>query len=249
MASHLSSIGMNVASQDEYVELVNRVAEDCEAYDSPYGQYLRWSSRSGAELWLQLDDNNELVGMAPHFSGESVVRVKITGSIARPDDSALDGAWHAWADPGGELGDDGCYPFVFDAPDAKLHDDLDLPTLTAAQIVAFAHEVSVFATPEEFSASQGEGRRFASRSFIPTGLFSSPEESNGPPLAHAIFTGQIVKSERRTNDLTEDAFYWVLVDTLGGVYDVVIDPALLDATPTIGGILSGSFWLSGRIND
>jgi hypothetical protein len=47
--------------------------------------------------------------------------------------------------------------------------------------------------------------------------------------------------------VTGNRFWWALVDTLGGTYDVVIDPELLPDSPRAGNILSGWFWLSGRI--
>ena len=50
-----------------------------------------------------------------------------------------------------------------------------------------------------------------------------------------------------TIKLSEASFYWILVDTLGGLYDVVVDPTLIAEPPTIGNIVSGTFWLSGRL--
>ena len=37
------------------------------------------------------------------------------------------------------------------------------------------------------------------------------------------------------------------VQGVGGAYDVVVDSNLLPGVPKIGGVISGSFWLSGRI--
>jgi hypothetical protein len=51
----------------------------------------------------------------------------------------------------------------------------------------------------------------------------------------------------RTNELTGCSFCWALVKTLGGTVDVVVDPALLEATPRVGSIVKGVFWLSGRL--
>ena len=70
---------------------------------------------------------------------------------------------------------------------------------------------------------------------------------DAPPRAEAVFSGHVLESGRRTNRLTGADFIWCLVETLGGVYDVVIDPELLPDVPRVGGVLQGSFWLSGRI--
>jgi hypothetical protein len=185
--------------------------------------------------------------MNPHFSGESAVRVGLVARIIRPDGTDLDGAFHGWVAPAGDNPESGCYPFVFDAPDFQLHHQMHLPAIAEAQVVAFAHEVSLFTSPEAHAAWQTGEIKFASQSFIPSGLFSPGGESTEPPEAQAIFTGHILKTEIRRNELTGKRFYWALVETLGGKFDVLFDPELVADSPTVGGVLSGAFWLSGRL--
>lgn len=246
MASHLSSIGMPVADQDEYLALANHAAENCVRLDADAGvYYLRWSCPGGAELWLQVNAENELVGMNPHFRGESRVRVGLTARVPRPQGSALDGAFHGWADPSGTAIDSGCYPFVFDSPDFLLSDHIQPPVVVEARIVAFAHEIAFHPSEADYHNAQTSELHFGDESFIPSGLFEDGE--NGPG-ATAIFTGHVLKTDERTNTLTGGRFRWALVRTLGGVFDVVIDPTLLDHAPEVGGILTGSFWLSGRLS-
>jgi hypothetical protein len=48
------------------------------------------------------------------------------------------------------------------------------------------------------------------------------------------------------NVISGAQYWWALVDTLGGTFDVVIDPALLPDQPRAGNVVSGWFWLSGR---
>ena len=71
MASHLSSIGFPVGSEDEAQALVGRVANDAEELDTPDGAYLRYADPSGAELWLHLDGQGVVVDMHPHYAGET----------------------------------------------------------------------------------------------------------------------------------------------------------------------------------
>ncbi len=78
---------------DDIIAFANRVADHADVIDVPNGRYLRWSSDCGAEIWIQLDDANDLIGMMPHFAGESLIRVGITSRINRPDDTVLDGAF------------------------------------------------------------------------------------------------------------------------------------------------------------
>ena len=90
----------------------------------------------------------------------------------------------------------------------------------------------------------------ASQSFIPSGLFSPGGETTEPPLASAIFTGHIRAAEVRTNEVTGAEYFWAFVSTLGGDFDVVIDPELVsNPVPAAGGVLQGEFWLSGRLVD
>jgi hypothetical protein len=181
--------------------------------------------------------------MNPHYAGRSAVLVGLTARLpsARGE---LDGSFHGWADPAGDEPDSGCYPFVFDAPDYRLHEELSLPAQKEVQIAAFAHEIAAFESVDAYEASDPE---CASQSFIPSGLFTPDDDATAPPEARAIFAGHVLAAEEKINALTGRAFYWALVDTYGGAYDVVIDTNLLPGVPAVGGVISGSFWLSGRI--
>ena len=57
----------------------------------------------------------------------------------------------------------------------------------------------------------------------PSGLFAPGGSNLASPESHAVFTGHVIVGGVRQNSITGRAFYWALVDTLGGRYDVVID--------------------------
>jgi hypothetical protein len=247
MASNFSTIGLPVASGEDMNALANRVGPVAERLATPNGVYFRWSDSSGAEMWLQVNANNELIGMNPHYAGRSAVRVGLTARLPSAGPSELDGSFHGWADPAGDAPDTGCYPFVFDAPDYRLHEELSLPARKEVQIAAFAHEIAAFKTVAAYEASQTGDLKSASQSFIPSGLFTPAGNSTVPPQARAIFAGHVLAADEKINVLTGRAFYWALVETFGGAYDVVIDSNLLPGVPAVGGVISGSFWLSGRI--
>ncbi len=247
MASHFSTIGLPVASAKDMNTLANRVGPLAEPLAASSGVYFRWSDPSGAEMWLQVNANNELIGMTPHYAGRSAVRVGLTARVPSAGPSELDGSFHGWAAPMGDAPDTGCYPFVFDAPDYRLHEELSLPARREVQIAAFAHEIAAFETVAAYEASQTDDLKFASQSFIPSGLFTPAGDSIVPPQARAIFAGHVLAAGEKINVLTGRAFYWALVETYGGAYDVVIDSNLLPGVPEAGGVISGSFWLSGRI--
>src|SRR5205085_6719968 len=143
----------------------------------------------------------------------------------------------------------GDYPFVFDCPDAAIHDALTLPATLTAQIAAFAQQITVYESRSAYDAAQAaRGQSFESRSFIPSGLISPSGEPVTPPESHALIAGQVIEAAERRNAVTGHPFWWALVDTVGGTFDVVIDPALLSKLPIEAGhVISGWFWLSGRL--
>ena len=265
MPSHFASIGMHLDNPSEYDALFERIIGDTEAFEVPGGRYLKWSSKCGAELWLQADKRNRIIQETPYYEGHSQVRIGITSLEVRPDKAALDGMVCGWANPPDdgdpELGET---TLAFDSPDFYCHADLKLRTTATAQIAAFGYDVALFDSVADFRSS-GAG-------IAPTSFFPWYEEcDNGPSKdkPYATITGRILKAERKINDLTSQPFYWVLVESFVGSFDVVFEPELiatspdiwaeldnpwpkydtefLGKSPRVGGVLSGSFWLSGRL--
>jgi hypothetical protein len=242
MPSHYSSIGFRFQSDEEFQEGTARLSAAArKPIVTKRGSYFLCKSESGAALWLQVNRQGELDGAHPHFHGESKVAIRATSRVHGDSDTELDGSFHAWANPEPNL--EGDYPFVFDSPNFYQLADVALPAEGTAQIAAFADEVTLYGSQEEYSAAQdGDEVKFASHSFIPAGLFGNKGDS---PAAHAIFTGHVVRAERKVNELGGGEFIWALVETLGGTYDVVFDPEICSTVPPPGNVLSGTFWLSG----
>jgi hypothetical protein len=245
--SNLSDIGFPAQTGKEFGQLIALVATDGEKLISEKGVYLKYADPSGAELYCQLNKKNEILGMNPHYSGKSKFDVSLTAKVERSE-SALDGAFHAWAAPKkSEDPESGLYPFVFDLPDFYTLPAFKFPHYTHIQLSAFAQtEFELFTSEESFTESQKEGIKFGPKSFISIGLFSNKED-NISPEAYALFNGIIVEWERKTNKNTGKYFYWILTETLGGMIDVIADPKLIKQEPEKGWIVSGEFWLSGRI--
>lgn len=245
MASHYSSIGFRIDTADDFGQLVEELARDALPIEVRNGRYLRWSSPSGAEIWIQVDGSNGIVGAAPHFAGEAELQAALTGRVARPDDTELDGAFRAIVDPSDEEPGGGAYPLVFDSPDFHCHAGLPLPATLAVQVAAFAHEITVYDTIAAYGAVHRGPGHFASRSLIPSGTFEPGGAAIEPPLAQAIMTGHVRRSGRRVNEHSGLPFQWAEVESYRAVFDVVIDPALA-TVPPVGGVVHGTFWLSGR---
>jgi hypothetical protein len=242
--SHLSSIGFPVHSLEDFKALAERIYERGEVIPATKGLYVGFTDSSGAELYVQQNKGQQLTGMNPHFQGQGRLKVCLTRTIERKGND-LDGALYGWADPTKDDDpDSGQYPFVFDVPDFYAFETIKFPSTINVQIAAFAHQLSLYASEQAFYAAKSD---FAVESFIPSGLFTPEMADIDPPRAHAIFTGRILAFEEKRNGFTSERFYWLLVKTLGGTADVVIDPKEVDRPPHVGGIASGSFWLSGRL--
>jgi hypothetical protein len=187
--------------------------------------------------------------MNPHFAGKSSVHVAIEARVARDAHTPLDGTFLAWANPPAGALTGGDYPFAFDCPDAATHETLTLPAVLNAQIAAFAQQITVYTSPPAYDAAQAAQRLpFGSRSFIPSGLISPSGEPVTPPESHALIAGQVIEAAERRNAVTGQPFWWALIDTIGGTFDVVIDPSLLAEPVEAGNVVAGWFWLSGRLH-
>ena len=249
MPSQFSAIGFEVSSGDDLAALASRVAERADTIDAPGGQYLKWAPPSGEQLWLQVKRSGDAMGMNPHFAGKSSVRVAVEARVIRESHTPLDGTFLAWANPPSGASTGGDYPFAFDCPDAATHAGLTLPVTLLAQVAAFAQQVTLYPSKAVYDAAQAaQGINFESRSFIPSGLISPGGDRVDPPEPHALIAGHVVEAEQRHNAVTGQPFWWVLVDTVGGTFDVVIDPDLLSAAPSPGHVLTGWFWLSARLH-
>jgi hypothetical protein len=249
--SNLSNIGFSVRTDDEFYELINKIAALGQPLKSAKGSYICYSDGSGAEIYIQILDN-EFIGINPHYKGKSQNLVGLVKTIPR-NESELDGAFYAWAGLSDTNNvESGAYPFVFDLPDFYTYESLELPKSIEIQLTAFAsEEFEVFENEEAYFNSQSGEFKFASRSFIPSGLFSvnSENEMEGttPAQAYAIFTGFIKEFALKVNQFTKEQFYWILVDTLGGEIDVVVDTKLVPNGLKINSVVKGQFWLSGKL--
>ncbi|MEQ1758382.1 MAG: hypothetical protein ABL986_08705 [Vicinamibacterales bacterium] len=248
MPSQFSSIGFHVSTGEDLAALASSVADRAETIDAAEGQYLKWAPPSGEQLWLQLKKSGDAMGMNPHFEGQSAVRATLEARVTRKAHTPLDGTFLAWANPPDNGAPGGDYPFAFDCPDAASMDALELPATVTLQVAAFAQQITVHASEAAYRVHQAaQGTSFDSRSFIPSGLISPSGEPITPPESHALVAGHVIDADLRANTVSGNPFLWALVDTVGGTFDVVIDPSLVSAPLRAGNIVSGWFWLSGRV--
>lgn len=206
---------------------------------------------SGAELWIgfkKLENGRlELTSTNPAFAGEGRVEAQIVGDVSDPEWKPFEVAVSASL-----AGDE--VPFVFDLADPRQAATARPGKAVAVSLTGFSFNARVFKNEKAYYQAQKAGGAkivFAVNHFIPTGLFNV--EAGGMadaarPTAYADFAGTVLKSELRTNAAGRGRFWWALLRTYGDyTIDVVLDPTQVKLRPTPGTVVSGRFWLSGRL--
>ncbi|HEX8454749.1 MAG TPA: hypothetical protein VF647_21895 [Longimicrobium sp.] len=247
MANLFAALGFDIETREQFSAHSLMVAEAGERIALPGGgEYRRWSPGAGVELWAQVTAN-QVVGMNPHFAGDTTIRAGVSRRFRDPAFSALDGMYQVWPEPTSHDAESGSTTFAIDAPDFALHDRVRLPRIAPVQVAAFAFELSAFANEEEYMASQTGQLKYASESLLPTGLFAPDGGEATVPAPEAMLSGRVLAAELRINPATGNPFRWARVRTWGGEIDVVAEPCLISGELVEGGIVRGSFWLTGRV--
>ncbi len=235
--SNLSDVGFPVKSNEDVNGLVELWAKDVKEFPCEKGSYLVFFDASGVEIYLQMDLRGELLGFNPFFAAKSRSEVLLTQIIER-DTSEMDGGYAASFVNGN-------IPFVFDSPNIFAN-RFEYPKRCEIQLNAFAsNDLRVFEDTKIFLESQSAETKIASKSFVATGLHRHEEDI--PPQAHAVFSGEIKQFELKTNATSGEKFYWLLIETEISEIDVVADVNFFEIEPKLGGIIRGSFWLTGKI--
>ena len=247
MPSHFTSIGFPAETIEEIEALAFRVIDNTLTINCPRGRYLRWASGEGAELWLQMDDNYNLIGMTPFFQKKSVMTVGITRVYRREGDSVLEGAIRAWANPKHHSPQSGSFEFLCDVVDLGRYPNMDLPFLSPIRLAGFAYNIDVFSSLDAFQSSEiGQGKSNPEY-FASSGVMRS-ETGSSPPLdSNAEISGRVVETALLKNLYSRQAYHWILVRTDGGMVDMVCDPTLVTEPIAPGHIVSAYCWLCGQV--
>ena len=274
MASHLSDIGFCYEGfpdfDQELEHLIKEALRGGECLKAPEGQYVVWRPGVGAELWVQLDEEQtEVIGYNPHFAGPARVPIRITGTFTS-EELPMDGRASGWVAPPGADAEAEGFPLAVDVPNFTLvREALALPLDTTVQLAAFSQGLNCYPDDEAFRHGQRAPERrpaarlrrllrreppmpvFSAESVIQPFLrFPGDEESEwyaDAPKAEMLSAGHVRQADLLTNPATGRTFWHIQVHTLGITYDVVADPETVTGEPAEGGVVQGHFWLSGRL--
>lgn len=244
--NHLNAIGFYIESEIDFQQLIEKMTQEpAITFNTEGGKYVRvWDESSGVELWFYVDKFQNILGLNPHYHGVAKRKSNIINKITIQD-SQFEGLFDCWAIP--ITPEDNEYPYTFNAPDLNLN-ELKMGSNYDVQLVGFPHEIQCFDDEKEYDESQTTEFKYAPRSFVPIGQFNDSEEVDtmlNEPLG--LLTGTILKIENKVNKYTSLPFLVILVDTLCGEIEIVTLTEWLNKEPKVGGILSGTFWLSGKI--
>lgn len=249
MANHFSPIGFSVDSLESLGQLVAQLRPHAVPRPCNQGVYWVWTASSGAQLVIQEGLGGELVGITPCFEGESRNIVRVEQFIHRQSDSPLEGAFAGWLSPIDGDPFDGACQICFDVRDfcSYLSFFGRQSRRLEVQLSAFSEEIKLYPNCESFDSEESGECSLSSQGLIPLGLLGFDGSLDGEPSAHVLLNGHILEAEMRINSASGRSFYWALVESLGGCFDVLIDPQSCEGVPVVGGVVSGTFWVVGRV--
>lgn len=253
--NHFTAIGVPLYSEADVQELLTPLLKKANQLESttPGFSYLIWEAGQGSEIWFQYDEKaNTVRRTKPAFKGATSLAIRITSTVENEDDP-LESLLQGWVNPEGNDTENGDYPMVFTWLDKGLHRPMEYPHIHHFQITAFAQELKAYpsedaylATTKKFPSGLDDDAQItiAPESFIPAGMFV---EEGDTPDPTAMFTGRVLEVKELASTLNDEPFYWFRVKTFGGEYDVVASSDVIEGELDVGGIISGVFWLYGRI--
>jgi hypothetical protein len=246
MANLFAAIGFDITTEEAYAQQAFAAADAGARIELPGGEYRRWSPGGGVELWVRIE-GRQVVGMDPHLAGGAAIRAGVSEWFQDPRRSSLDGMYQVWADPEDDDPESGSTTFVVSAPDFAMHHGARLPSIAPVQVAAFALHLHAFDDETAFNAGRTGQMGYAVESLAPTGMFGPDLTPLDPPRPEAHLSGRVLATEERTNPATGNPFRWARVRTWGGEMEIVAEPALVEGEVREGGIVSGAFWMSGRV--
>lgn len=252
MGSHLGAIGFPNDPDVPLEALVRRVVDAGHQLGESIDGKVRlvaYDDASGSRTTVVLE-REEIVCLTPSFRPGSLLSVSV-GSLA-PNDCPFERP--LLVDVYGDDGAD-CYPLALQLDDLALGADrYSAGSRAVVEVVALAEGIQVFADEEAHRAS---GTPMGPRSLIPSGTFAvpgSPGEADFVVSPRILMRGVVTSSELRHHPLLGGAFVRLTVSSHCADYEVLVQASDLAhasgnvVLPPPRSIVSGQFWLSGRLN-
>jgi hypothetical protein len=153
----------------------------------------------------------------------------------------------------GELleGDHDVYPLAIAVEDLAVAErEIELGARLTLEVAALAEELHVYA---DEAAYRADGTPMAVKSLIPSGLFAIGQDPETiTPTPRILMSGVVTEVRMLRHTLFDIPFCHMVVASHGADYHAVVDAGDLERLgiadgPPVGSIVSGTFWLSGRV--
>jgi hypothetical protein len=250
MSSHFACIGFPVQDVDGYWALARRAAQEGVRTIAADGSALvRWAPGSGVEIWAHVNAAGEVVGAVPFYSTEHPYRISVIGAGDDPDEE-MEGWIDGWLEPVEE--DEpfsGAFPLRADLVNYALTRTqlVSFPTLRRVELAALAHEAELFDSEAAYAHAPGDVYRLPLGSFTSAAHFGADEQMEGFQESTALFSGRIISAQAQANPVTGARFWEIQVMPHGVMLRVCADEETLGGPPAEGRLLSGSFWMLGKL--
>jgi len=240
---YFSAIGFPVSNQIDFERLLKLTLERGRSLPIIGGKYVVWQPGDGVELWVKIKDRG-IRSCLPHFSGEGVLSILV---------SQLSGRTHEFTDGalrGTALADSGAYPLLLDLPDFEsTAPHLAAQERVSMQVAALAREMYCFAEDRDYLAwARTNGRGNAPSLEMLEAIDALPGESL-PDAALVTVTARVLKAQMRTNPATQQSFITLTAQAPGGTVDVATEPRVASGDLVVGGLIHGTFRLTGRVRE
>jgi len=246
--SHFSSIGIT-DDPTSVQQAILHAARTGRAEPAPGGEHvIVWTDPgSGASLAVTGTSSGRIACVKPYVahSGRSAA-VRLDGLSVDPGCAYCSVLVVEVLSPGTQ---EMSYPLAVELPDAAaVMADIRPGHLVELRVSGIAERIDLFVDESAYRAS---GTPFATRSLVPSGLFTpatAARDDDRPPRAEALVSGEVLDASLRRNGASGGEFWHLLVESLDLQIDLAVDTRLVDGSPVPGWICSATAWLVGAVD-
>lgn len=264
MSIRLHALGFPAQWTPDMLSLVDELAQDrSKLVGSAKGNYRLWRSQQGAELWFhfpqraarmaekssaagtpQATPASRPIAVTPFHRGLSSCPIRIARYLSIDRANPLEGSCMAWLPPSAP--GDREQVIVLELAPYGLQPLRTPPHATTAQIVCFSHALWAHADAAAYDRATPAGRRIQAGTFRPVVEAEVPEVAlsyTSSPMTLGLVTGTVRRTIRHLNPVTREPYYWLLLETRRGAFDVVANPTQMSGDASEGSIVQvcGSF--------
>ena len=239
MSDHFQTLGFPVHDVDTFSLVASHALQEGSKIPFDSGVLTCWELGEGLELWVESDDQGNLMALRPSFLGQSELEVEFKERFS-PEICSYYGIIQE-------------KDIIFELADYPRQGSLSLPSQQKIRLSALSHGLKVFKNQEEYRASplrkppQAADTSPEGYYFVCPELFEKADQFVSEPSAVCCFSGSVLDSELRVNSAFSTSYHWIFVETLLGELDVLAEASAFPEPLEEGQYIDGVFWLSGRL--